>query len=117
MSETHDPRMVSEREAVLRERKAFVRGVCYNVSERTATGIAASMFPLTPIVQPRVVTDADGDHWKIDGGLRFRTRCGDEWIAPPASAFDAVNWPVSSVAINDVWKNPTETIPDPGGSK
>jgi hypothetical protein len=109
---------ISEKDAILRERAAFLRGVnelfiqteiaateaiiaaCNRVEER-----AADHYPLPKVTRPRVVTDSEGDAW------RWTPERGLEWCSP------GIDWNTADASmINDACRcvvagilaNPTE---------
>ncbi len=67
---------VTERDAVLRERKAFVNGCCMRglamrYTENEAASLARDEYELPKIVRPRVV-EHDGYQWRVvNGGIQW----------------------------------------------
>ena len=114
-------KLISEAEAVRRERKAFRQGVnhhrgCSCHSEpccdddpkcRAAIEEAKRRYPLPKKVVPRVVTDKAGDEWRVvDDKLEYRSRV----------AFDRERWYqwtyLMPSVIADLFARPTEEVPD-----
>jgi len=114
------PKMVSEREAVLRERAAYDAGVADVFRTARALGgiehvdarkWADQIFPLPTIERPRVVPDPHGMNvvWSVKNG-RISPRGSSAWgqrtvehITPERVALWA-----------DLLANPTETVEDDG---
>lgn len=119
-----------EREAVKRERAAWIAG-----ARETSPSIIADMqgevgadfwqnaakrrYPLPKVTRPRVVVDGDRDEWRIkDGALQFRYEsrakvygAEDEgWQEPTPSAFNSANWVRVQPALADLLANPLETV-------
>lgn len=110
-------RRVTEREAVLRERKAFVEGA-RRICVAANSGIirmfdherdAAEIYPLPTITRPRVVRDPHG----IDIRWTVRSR---QVVAYDSDQFPcAVGVTPERVKLwADLLANPTEEVPDDG---
>ena len=119
-----DPKMVSERDAVERERNAYVRGWCDHggFSDR-GHGNASRLYPLPKVERPRVVQDPHEqfpEHsWKIEEGHVYWRCNGSRWRL--ADFGDLVQntddpelittlTPMRLRALADLLANPTELV-------
>lgn len=104
-------KMVTEREAVLRERGAFIVGArLVSPPRRNDTLLAETKarYPLPLITRPRVVTDNEGVEWRIvDEVLQTRVRPKGDW----GSWMPKISWQRIDL-LADLTANPTEQIPD-----
>ena len=109
-------KMVSEREAVLRERHAFITGANLPsfLLSKSIPAIAAERYPLPTVTRPRVVTDENGEEWSIGptGLLQHRDPTVSEWkrglVSQTGRAFVADK---ARVALwTDLFANPTEQV-------
>jgi len=117
-----ESKTVSEREAVLRERAAWVAakmdGRCENAEARAHVGKACSfceaqarsIYPLKKIV-PRVVTDPDGDEWRFTQNLEVRSG-GQRWMSADFPTQMMRDYPNFRVSFAKMLMEPTEEIPD-----
>src|SRR5690349_19607671 len=120
---------VTEREAVLRERAAWVAGVQAELRrsldaqapEKSLMREATERYPLPKVERPRVVTDAKGHGWRlVDRKLEIRTSMGVGWSLVGnaltdgrCSVIDPVSFgPASLRAIADLLDNPIELVED-----
>lgn len=112
----------TEREVVLREREAFVKGWKDFQSERVACAeedcyqAAARHFPLPTVTRPRVVRDsynADRE-WKfVDGKLLTRTHWEPKWRDANTGPDRMPGWTPERVKLlAELIANPNETVPD-----
>jgi hypothetical protein len=111
---------VSEREAVLRERRAFIAGRCDGYPDESTTPArvllesAARRYPLPTVERPRVVQDphSEGLAWRVvDNGLQYR-RDGLAWRTSDESC-----WTFSPARVAlwaDLFARPTELVEDVG---
>jgi hypothetical protein len=121
-----DEKGVTEREAVLRERAAFMNGVLhmYRVGHPalfydTRDKEAVKRYPLPPIVRPRVETVFDP---KADCLVEVRFYGGVleyRHVSKSSRGFRPFDRDGAEInlarAILSVVENPTETVPDEGG--
>ena len=124
---------VTEREAVLREQKAFIEGAkvgrasrseCYDDPCPKCIAQAKARYPLPTITRPRVVPDPehpDTWHWRfVDGGFEWATLWdgGNHWTRQPLGSVVVVEEHVTRVtpkrilAWADLIAHPTETVED-----
>ena len=113
-----DNQTVTEREAVVRERKAF--GLGWRMqrenggSLREGEGLADRLYPLPSITRPRVVKDPEAKdyEWRFhDGRMQVRRGKnafdgGGEWVCP-------CNWQPTAERVRlwaDLLQNPTEEV-------
>lgn len=115
---------MSEREAVRREREAFVRGAewAYPATGTwTTASKAEEAFPLPTITRPRVVTDPHDAavRWSVGGSSRRIRRekvsALGHWISADAEHTPITNERVALWA--DLLANPSESVPDDGGDE
>jgi len=119
-----DPKLVTERNAVLRERTAYVRGRHESLTARPMVQSeareyekeAASRYPLPKVTRARVVQDPHDSsmHWRV----------GDERYTPLQFSVNGGSWQygLGSMCATDkrvrVWAdllaNPTEEVEDNG---
>jgi hypothetical protein len=110
-----DVKMVTEKDAVLRERLAFRSGWCCHRAYRVGyapidpEGEAARAYPLPKVTRPRVVMDARGVKWKVmEGRLHALEPHCDGWARA-----DNTHWllPPDRVSLwADLFANPTEEV-------
>lgn len=110
--------MPTEREAVLRERRAFLSGVGRTLTETHAKLAAAEYYPLPKVTRPRVVTDSGAGliaretSWRVVGGaLQWKT--GSEWNNLAGPMNEGMFITAQRVRIlADLLANPTEEAED-----
>ncbi len=115
-----DEKTVTERDAVLRERRAYQLGAVEWVREERAIladveAKARQRYPLPKVPRARIVVDGNGEAWRIeDGEIHRKPKFGD-WRLYHA--------PASLALLADLLANPTELFDEddspvsPSGSK
>lgn len=126
-----DPKLVTERDAVLRERAAFQQGADavfkhFGIGFGTQTSkswegsayIAASRYPLPRVTRARVVTYRySGFRYRIiDGELQFKSADDTVWRRSllndqPLVLLNSSDRETARMVL-DLLDNPTETCPD-----
>jgi hypothetical protein len=121
---------VTERDAVLRERAAFVRGVnslflqeeipasdAMTAAVERVEAYATEWYPLPKVTRPRVVRDCAAftttEEWSvIDGTLRYRHRPDAEWArwGDFRGISTAAPLPERVELWADLFANPTEEV-------
>ena len=122
-----EQKMISEREAVMRERAAFVAGAerfacegCKGLAPDYAGKEAAERYPLPTVTRPRVVTDPhlrdDSVSWRVfDGVIQYRENrdamldsiIDSSWVVGPPQFIPTAE----RVAMwADLLANPTEEV-------
>jgi len=118
------PKMVSEREAVERERTAFVVGARWQHDNlgcdyaRTEDA-ARKNYSHPKVERPRVVRDSHGDEWRICGGV-LELRDGPAWRKQLEDGWKNANDAVAEILItlervrlwSDLLARPTELVDD-----
>jgi len=115
------PTMISEKDAILRERRAWIaglRGSTYqpSLTSKRENELAAQMFPLPKLTRPRVVRDADGNEWCFrdsrDTALLMckPARFGD-WINDSHPDYPSMTRERLALMV-ELIKHPTEEIED-----
>ena len=111
MSET----TYTEKDVVLREREAYVRGRHESLSAQRMTDSerreferdAAVRYPLPKVTRPRVVTRQDGVQLRIeDPELQFRIGPNCSWATYCLTYMS----PANRAALLDLLANPTEEV-------
>jgi hypothetical protein len=121
-----EQKMVTEREARLRERKASAKARCaaLRASERfphthhfghdagapcgDCMQKARERYPLPTVTRPRVFMDSDGDQYRVvDGTLQTRRNGSDEWVIGRIAIIAE-----DRHEIDDLFAHPTETVED-----
>lgn len=126
-----EPKMISEREAALRERKAYADGVRCLFAEPEISAGAGSVanrvvsranerYPLPKVVRPRVLYDSEsnisGAQWSVSetGHLRFRESPKAPWLAYGDFLYTGYAAPLPNRV--KLWAellaNPTEEVSD-----
>lgn len=121
--EPTEQKVISEREAVLREREAWTRArvgaTLHNYHPRIAGATvgcaeceharqrARELYPLPKVTRPRVVTDSDCYQWRAVGGsLQWRKRDSAVWSAEDVT----VVRPSQVALLAELLANPNETV-------
>ena len=102
----------TERDMIVRERRAFVEGANYGATGATMRiySEAEHRYPLPKVTRPRVVTDEYGDLWKFENGVFRWSNCHKDAIQ-----WEHVNpaWAPTATLVT-LWAallaNPTETV-------
>lgn len=105
---------LKERDAVMRERAAYVRGAtCFvgNKDNRKALDeTVAAIYPLPIIERPRVVTDSDGYQWRVvNGAVEYRYNAESSRWASDNGRYIRIS---DLARIASLLANPTELVPD-----
>jgi hypothetical protein len=111
------PKMVTEREAVARERAAFVEGVIYCTAQSDTLNYEPyaqreRLYPLPKVSRPRVVRDPHGaaHFWTVRDG---RIRPSVHWSANDLQTIEAIT-PERVALWADLLANPNEIVEDDG---
>jgi hypothetical protein len=111
---------VTEREAVLRERKAFYCGAAHQ-HDTDAGGNQVweegrRRYPLPKVTRPRVVRDREGWKWQcIDGRIQWSGPRG--WRFADVMTYAVRVTPERVVLWADLLANPTEDVEDDDASR
>lgn len=112
-----DEKTVTEKEAILRERAAFVFGAKrWPDMQNVCVEEAKRRYPLPLITRPRVVTDKDGSEWRV-AGSRVECRVGPN---EPFRASSAERDLAMQIRVDEKFRRefaslllePNETVPD-----